>query len=671
MDCHRKCEYGKLHHSAYSRANQHPLGQGRRSLATVQVKRLSIAFADRIILNNVSFTLADGARAALAGANGSGKTTLLKIIAGEMSADSIEMSHPKHMRISYLPQSDIVLENGTAYEHVELAYERFYPLIEEQRSIVERLANNELSDYLLERNHEIGEILLHEGYYDRKTEIAIILNGLGFHDSDLNRLCSEFSGGWQMRIALAKVLAEKPNLLLLDEPTNYLDIEARYWLRNYLKAYPQSVMIVSHDRAFLDETINEVFELFHGDLKRYKGTYSQYESQREVEIQTLMKAYEQQQIEIKKQEEFIERFRAKASKARQVQGRVKQLEKLARIEIPDHLRSLSFCFPPAPHSGEQVLKLEDITKRYGSLTVFEHFNSIITKGERVAIVGKNGTGKSTLLRILAGIDKDFEGTLALGAGVKIGYFAQDAKQTLDDSLTVLDEVATVASTADLPRLRTYLGSFLFSGDDVFKRVGVLSGGERSRLALLKILMHPVNVLILDEPTNHLDISAKKMLLGAIKEYDGTLLFVSHDAHFIQEAATSILYLTEENPPELFRGDWSYFSYKLEQKEEVAAPPTEEPRQKEALTYRAEKQKHNRLVSVRRQSEEHLAEHDRLEHKLVTIQQAMSLRENYSIEEKILKLVKEEEAVKQQLAQEEETWLSLEAERLALEEELYG
>ncbi|HPB42401.1 MAG TPA: ABC-F family ATP-binding cassette domain-containing protein, partial [Sphaerochaeta sp.] len=467
----------------------------------------------------------------------------------------------------------------------------------------------------------------------------------------------------------AKVLAEKPHLLLLDEPTNYLDIEARYWLRNYLRVYPESVMIVSHDRSFLDETVNEVFELFHGQLKRYKGTYSQYEEQRELEIQSLIHAYEQQQEEIKKQKEFIERFRAKASKARQVQGRIKQLEKLEIIEIPEHLRNLSFSFPPAPHSGKQVLKIENLTKRYGSLTVFEGFDSIITKGERIAVVGKNGTGKSTLLRILAGIDTDYQGSLTVGSGVRIGYFAQDAKQALDDSNTVLDELASVASTADIPRLRTYLGSFLFSGDDVFKRVGILSGGERSRLALLKTLMHPVNLLILDEPTNHLDIAAKKALLQAIREYDGTLIFVSHDAYVIQEAATSILYLTEENPPELFPGDWSYFSYRLEQKEAIPAEAAKEEK-KPARSYREERQKHNRLVSLRRQAEESLLTLDVIETELQEVQRLMSQPENYSVEEKILKLVKEEERLRKNLADEEAAWLTLEEERMKLEEELY-
>ena len=586
-----------------------------------------------------------------------------------MSADIYECAHPKEMRISYLPQSDIVLEDGTAFEQVELAYNRFLPLVDEQHSIEERLATGELSDYLLQRLHEIQETLLDEGYHDRKTEIAIILKGLGFHDDDLHRPCSEFSGGWQMRIALAKVLAEKPHLLLLDEPTNYLDIEARYWLRNYLRVYPESVMIVSHDRSFLDETVNEVFELFHGQLKRYKGTYSQYEEQRELEIQSLIHAYEQQQEEIKKQKEFIERFRAKASKARQVQGRIKQLEKLEIIEIPEHLRNLSFSFPPAPHSGKQVLKIENLTKRYGSLTVFEGFDSIITKGERIAVVGKNGTGKSTLLRILAGIDTDYQGSLTVGSGVRIGYFAQDAKQALDDSNTVLDELASVASTADIPRLRTYLGSFLFSGDDVFKRVGILSGGERSRLALLKTLMHPVNLLILDEPTNHLDIAAKKALLQAIREYDGTLIFVSHDAYVIQEAATSILYLTEENPPELFPGDWSYFSYRLEQKEAIPAEAAKEEK-KPARSYREERQKHNRLVSLRRQAEESLLTLDVIETELQEVQRLMSQPENYSVEEKILKLVKEEERLRKNLADEEAAWLTLEEERMKLEEELY-
>ena len=639
-------------------------------MATLQVQRLSIAFADRQLLDDISFTLSERARAALVGANGSGKSTLLQIVAGLMSADIYEYAQPKDMRISYLPQSDIVLEEGTAYEQVELAYDRFLPLVDEQHAIEERLARGELSDYLLQRLHEIQEALLGEGYHDRKTEIAIILKGLGFHDGDLHRPCSEFSGGWQMRIALAKVLAEKPHLLLLDEPTNYLDIEARYWLRNYLRVYPESVMIVSHDRSFLDETINEVFELFQGQLKRYKGTYSQYEKQRENEIQSLIHAYEQQQEEIRKQEVFIERFRAKASKARQVQGRIKQLERLEIIEIPEHLRNLSFSFPPAPHSGKQVLKIEDLTKRYGSLTVFEHFDSIVMKGERIAVVGKNGTGKSTLLRILAGIDTDYRGKLTVGSGVQIGYFAQDAKQTLDDSNTVLEELGSVASTADIPRLRTYLGSFLFSGDDVFKRVGILSGGERSRLALLKTLMHPVNLLILDEPTSHLDISAKNALLQAIKEYDGTLIFVSHDAHVIQEAATSILYLTEENPPELFKGDWSYFSYRLEQKEAVAVETPKEEK-KPARSYRVEKQKHNRLVSLRRQAEASLVRHDTIETELKEVQRSMSQSENYSVEEKIVKLVNEEERLRKKLAKEEASWLALEEERMKLEEELYG
>lgn len=639
-------------------------------MATLQVQRLSIAFADRQLLDDISFTLSERARAALVGANGSGKSTLLQIVAGLMSADIYEYAQPKDMRISYLPQSDIVLEEETAYEQVELAYDRFLPLVDEQHAIEERLARGELSDYLLQRLHEIQEALLGEGYHDRKTEIAIILKGLGFHDGDLHRPCSEFSGGWQMRIALAKVLAEKPHLLLLDEPTNYLDIEARYWLRNYLRVYPESVMIVSHDRSFLDETINEVFELFQGQLKRYKGTYSQYEKQRENEIQSLIHAYEQQREEIRKQEVFIERFRAKASKARQVQGRIKQLERLEIIEIPEHLRNLSFSFPPAPHSGKQVLKIEDLTKRYGSLTVFEHFDSIVMKGERIAVVGKNGTGKSTLLRILAGIDTDYRGKLTVGSGVQIGYFAQDAKQTLDDSNTVLEELGSVASTADIPRLRTYLGSFLFSGDDVFKRVGILSGGERSRLALLKTLMHPVNLLILDEPTSHLDISAKNALLQAIKEYDGTLIFVSHDAHVIQEAATSILYLTEENPPELFKGDWSYFSYRLEQKEAVAVETPKEEK-KPARSYRMEKQKHNRLVSLRRQAEASLVRHDTIETELKEVQRSMSQSENYSVEEKIVKLVNEEERLRKKLAKEEASWLALEEERMKLEEELYG
>lgn len=639
-------------------------------MATLQIQRIQLAFADRDILRNVSFTLSDRSRSALAGGNGSGKSTLLKIISGNMAADDYAFSATKGMRISYLPQSDIVFEHDAVYNEVEKAYGRFQPLLDEIAQIEAKLSGldqSAKSQSLLLRLHELQEALLNEGYFDRKAFIYQILLGLGFSMRDMDRPCSEFSGGWQMRIALAKAIAENPTIMLLDEPTNYLDIEARYWLKNYLKVYEGGVMIVSHDQGFLDETVNEVYELFQGTLKRYAGNYTKYVDQRNLEIQQLEQAYKQQQEQLEKTEQFIERFRYKATKSKQVQSRIKMLEKLEFVEVPSHLKQLTFNFPPAPPSGNDVVLIERLAKRYPSVEVFNDFSLLIRKGERLAVTGKNGTGKSTLLRMIGGQDSDYTGTIRLGSNVSVGYFAQDTEKTLNPANTVLEEVSSVAETSDLPRLRTYLGSFLFSGDDVFKRVSVLSGGERSRLALLKILLHPVNLLILDEPTNHLDINAKDMLLKALDAYDGTIIFVSHDSYFIQRIASKILYLTEDNPPEMFDGDWEYFTYKLEQKEKVESLSSKskskveeqsKPNATANLSYKEANKRKNRLTTLRRKSEEMLVEHERISRAIEETEQLMALPENYSDAQKITRLVKQKEQLTAELEKQEEAWLEL-------------
>ena len=645
----------------------------------MQVQRVQLAFADRDILSDISFTLSEKSRSALAGGNGSGKSTLLKVISGHMSADDFAYSATKGMRISYLPQSDIVFEDGTVYEEVEKAYARFDEMLLELHDLETKLSNASEADktesHLL-RLHEIQESLLNDGYYSRKEFIQQVLFGLGFSNADMDRPSKEFSGGWQMRIALAKILVENPTIMLLDEPTNYLDIEARYWLKNYLKVFEGGVMIVSHDQGFLDETVNEVYELFQGKLHRYSGNYSQYVKQRELEIAQLEAAYKLQQDQLEKTEQFIEKFRYKATKSKQVQSRIKMLEKLEIVEVPSHLKQLSFSFPPAPHSGNDVLIIEHLVKRYPALEIFSDFSLLINKGERLAVTGKNGAGKSTLLRILSGQDSDYGGVVRLGSNVSVGYFAQDTEKTLNPDNSVLEEVSGIAATADLPKLRNYLGSFLFSGDDVFKPVSVLSGGERSRLALLKILLHPVNLLILDEPTNHLDINAKEMLLKALKQYDGTMVFVSHDSYFIEHIATKILYLTEDNPPELFDGDYEYFIYKLEQKEKVedlkkgsTSVASQPVAAKAALSYKEANRKKNRLGSLRRQSEELLKTHRLLMEKIQHTEQQMALVENYSDAEKITALVQKKEQLHTTMEQQEEAWLSLTMEIEELEDEL--
>ena len=648
-------------------------------MATLQVQSVHLAFADRDILSDIAFTLTEKSRSALAGGNGSGKSTLLKVISNQMVSDSASISSTKNMRISYLPQSDIVFEEGTVYDEVEKGYQRFDAVLQEKREIEAKLAHsteNENTYPLLLRLGEMEEMLLDEGYFSRKELIEQILAGLGFSKADMNRQCLEFSGGYQMRIALAKVLVEQPTIMLLDEPTNYLDIEARYWLKNYLKVFEGGVMIVSHDQNFLDDTVNEVFELFNGKLTRYSGNYTKYLQQRELEIAQMEAAFKLQQEQLEKTEQFIEKFRYKATKSKQVQSRIKQMEKIQIVEVPSHLKQLTFTFPPAPHSGNDVVIVDHLQKNYGEQSIFNDLSFLLNKGDRLAVTGKNGAGKSTLLRMLCGEDSSYTGTIRLGSGVTIGYFAQDTEKTLNPSLSVLEEISSIAATADQPKLRNYLGSFLFSGDDVFKSVSVLSGGERSRLALLKILLHPVNLLILDEPTNHLDINAKQMLLQALKQYDGTMVFVSHDSYFIEHIATKILYLTEDNPPEFFDGDYSYFSYKLEQKEKVEEKAKQSKESGEpfearlpALSYKETNKLRNRLTNLKRQSDNLLDAQHTLSKRLKEVTHLMSLVENYSDAKKITTLVDQKEKLETELEESEDQWLTLFEEMEQLEASL--
>ncbi len=655
-------------------------------MGTLQVQNIRLAFGDRDLLDGVGFTLSEKSRAALAGGNGTGKSTLLKIVAGLTQPDAGTISMTKGMRVSYLPQSDIVLGDRTVLEEVELGYSRFTEMLERQRELETRLSGiseNDRHRALLLELHEVQEQLLDSDYYQRSAVMEQILKGLGFAREDFDRSCGEFSGGWQMRIALAKVLAEAPDIMLLDEPTNYLDIEARIWLKNYLRLYRGGVLIVSHDQYFLDETVSEVYELFNGILTRYAGNYSSYLRQREMEIEALEEAYKRQQTEIERTEQFIERFRYKATKSKQVQSRIKQLEKIEPVVVPSHLKKLSFSFPPAPHSGNDVLLVDHLCKSYGEHQIFSNLSFVVRKGERLAVTGRNGAGKSTLLRMLAGIDRDYQGTVREGAGLKIGYFAQDTEKTLDPKNDVIGEVETVATTADIPRLRNLLGSFLFSDDDVFKQVSVLSGGERSRLALLKILLHPANLLILDEPTNHLDINAKEMLLEALRQYDGTMVFVSHDSYFIERIATRILYLSEDEP-EFFEGDYQYFSWKLEQKEQVAAlagkqdkeasasasgnglAPSPAPAMRQEPLNSAEAKKEanrrrNRKRSLQQQADKLLADSEAVEKQMEEIEGLMGLPENYSVATKITALVKRKEELQADHESLTEQWFTVTAE----------
>jgi len=472
-------------------------------MTTAQGTGISIAFSDRDVLKSVNITLSNSSRVALSGGNGSGKSTLMKILAGVNSPDSGSVSIPKGIRNYYLPQSGIVFKDNSLLLEVEEAFDHIKTKVEDMDSIGKELENCPESKHekLLHDYNDIHEFIIDSGYYSRDADISRVLIGLGFKTSEFNKKTSEFSGGWQMRIALAKALLMRPHLLLLDEPTNYLDIEARDWLGDFLKIFTGGVLIVSHDRFFLDRVVNQVAELFNGDLKIYKGNYSKYEKLREIELEELVRQYKKQQDEIAKHENFIRRFKSKASKATQAQSHVKQLEKIVRIEIPISMQKMNIKFPPPPHSGKSVLTMESVTRSYGTNKVIDNLDLYLEKGEKLVIAGKNGAGKSTLLRILAGEDKNYSGDFRLGTDVKVGYFSQDHGEHLNDQNSVLEELENESPMDLIPKLRGLLGAFLFQGDDVFKQIKVLSGGEKNRISLLKLLLKPFNLLILDEPTN--------------------------------------------------------------------------------------------------------------------------------------------------------------------------
>ena len=632
-------------------------------MKNLQVQELTLAFGEREILKDISFTMNGNTRAALSGANGSGKSTMLKALTGIIPSDSRKLSVTKDSRISYLPQSDIVLPEKSIYETAEEGYDRFQSILDEITFYEEKTQQGgDQAISAAEKLSELHETLLDSGYWDRRARIETILLGLGFSQKDFKRQCREFSGGYQMRVALARVLVENPDFLLLDEPTNYLDIEAMTWLEDYLKAFNGGLMVVSHDQEFLDTLVTEVYELFNGRLTRYVGNYTKYTETREKEIEALEKAAKRQQEEMEKTEEFIERFRYKATKAKQVQSRIKMMEKTEIIEIPGHLKKLHFSFPPCPHSGNDVMVVENLSKSYGDTSIYSNFSFLVEKGERLAITGRNGAGKSTLLRILAGVDTAFSGTVKDGAGVKKGYFAQDTENTLNPDNDLVEELETVAVTKDQPRLRSMLGSFLFSDDDVFKKVKVLSGGEKSRLALLKILLHPSNLLLLDEPTNHLDINAKEMLLKAIKEYEGTVIFVSHDKHFIKNLATKILYISEDGP-EFFSGGYEYFEYKLEEKEArwkierkaKSAPPAQEKKAGER-SFEEQKARRNKAKSLEKEMDRISKEMEELEMKIKEMEEESLKVEVYSVSARIKEVLAKKESYEKELEEKENLWL---------------
>jgi ATP-binding cassette subfamily F protein 3 len=539
--------------------------RGSSGMASAQFSKVSCSFGGRVILNSVTLHITKGVKAALTGANGSGKTTLLKIMAGITEPDDGSRAVEKGARVSYLPQSGIVHKGATLWQEADKAFLFGYEIERQMEEIGDALKRNSGdTKQLLERYQALSDKLENSFWRMRNARIEQVLTGLGFLKADFDSDTQKFSGGWQMRIALAKVLLENPDILLLDEPTNYLDLEARNWLEQFLLDFSGGFLLVSHDRYFLDVTINCVYELFNGSLRRYVGNYSAYEKTRQTELESLMARYERQQEEIRRMEDFIRRFGAKESKAAAAQERKKILEKMDRIEIPESFVRMRFRFPPAPHCGKIALTAQGITKSYdGRTRVIDSLELVVEKGERLVVAGKNGAGKTTLLRILTGRDNSFEGGVKLGAGAAVGYFSQDNAEFLDHDAVALDFIERLAPLEIIPKVRDLLGAFLFRGDDVFKKIAVLSGGEKSRLALLALLLAPVNTLILDEPTNHLDLHSKDVLLNALKDFAGTVIFVSHDRGFIESLATRVLELRAGLPARVFPGGYAYYLERLE------------------------------------------------------------------------------------------------------------
>jgi ATP-binding cassette subfamily F protein 3 len=533
----------------------------------VTLSGVSLSFGDRVILEEVTFTLPRGRRFALYGANGSGKSTLMRVIVGEISPDGGGVHRDRDSRLSYLPQSGHASSldlTATLYAEVEKAFRPGRLLAEELASVEEALAGHGAESTearrLLDRHQDLAERLAASAYERRRERIERVLAGLGFARGQQDKPVGEFSQGWQMRIELARVLCEQADILLLDEPTNYLDLEARTWLEQFLRDTPAGVLVVSHDRYFLDTAADTVAELYRGRLTLYPGSFSAYERRREAELEQIDAAYERQQEEVARMEVFIRRFRYKASKARQVQSRIGQMQRLARIQTPPVQKRMRFHFPDPPPGGSLALRLEGLGKAFGDLRLFRGLDLDLSRGEKLALVGPNGAGKSTLMRILAREEPPSEGAVVYGAGLNLGYYSPDHPEELSGSQSVLERVEGWAPTHLIPQVRHLLGAFLFRDEEVFKPVGVLSGGEKSRLALLALLLHPANCLFLDEPTNHLDLLSKDVLLEALVRYPGTLVFVSHDRYFIEKLATRVLEL-EAGRARVFPGDYAYYLWR--------------------------------------------------------------------------------------------------------------
>ena len=529
-----------------------------------------------MLLDAVSWQITDRERVGLSGPNGAGKTTLLKMLAGLEEPDSGGITKPSGLTIGYLPQDGLNHTGRTLHEEASLAFKPVLDMRAEIQSLEERLADDASPETeheaMLTRYSDLQEEFRRLDGYAIDLKINTVLRGLGFSQDDLSKPTETFSGGWQMRIALAKLLLGRPGLLLLDEPTNHLDLEARNWLEEYLVDYPHAVILVSHDRFFLDAVVTRITDIGLRKLTDYVGNYSAYLKERDARMERLRQMKKEQDDEVERMQAFINRFRYQATKAAQVQSRIKMLEKVVPIEIPPERKRVHFTFPPSAKSGRTVLELKNIRKSYGERVVFAGAHVHIERGDRIALIGPNGTGKSTMMRMLSGVEAPDSGTRTEGHQVIMQYFAQDEATRLNPALNVYQTLAGEAPIHMVPHIRNILGGFLFSGDDIDKPVRVLSGGERTRLAVARMLLRPSNTLLLDEPTNHLDLDSKDVLLEALEDFGGTLIFVSHDRYFVDKLATKIIDIGGGQAL-LYPGNYEEFLWSRKQRASTPNVPT--------------------------------------------------------------------------------------------------
>ena len=610
----------------------------------ISVEQLSVEFSAKPLFDNISFQVNPKDKIALVGKNGAGKSTMLKIFAGLQQPTSGRLSVPKGVVIGYLPQHMLYNDGVTVREEAEKAFDG----IKQQQKLIDRLTTemSERTDYESKDYMDLIDTLTHEseklnmmGGADYEAELEKTLMGLGFTREDFDRQTTEFSGGWRMRIEIAKILLSKPDVLLLDEPTNHLDIESIQWFENFLSTTSAAVILVSHDKAFINHVTNRTIEISLGKIYDYKVPYDKYLELRKERREQQIRAYENQKKMIEDTEDFIEKFRYKATKAVQVQSRIKQLAKIERLEVDmEDTSHLNLRFPPAPRSGQIPVEVEGLTKKYDDKTILQDIGLIINRGEKVAFVGKNGEGKSTLVKCIMGEISDYTGKLKLGHNVQIGYFAQNQASLLDGEVTVFDTIDHVAVGDIRTKIRDILGAFMFGGEASDKKVKVLSGGERSRLAMIKLLLEPVNLLILDEPTNHLDIPSKEVLKQAIKDFDGTAIIVSHDRDFLDGLVDKVYEFSNKKVREHLGGIYDFLRKKqidslaelnktAAEKEVKATEPVVEERSSNQISYEARKELNRKIRKAERSMEEAEKAVERIEAEIAEMEEMLQKPEN--------------------------------------------